>query len=68
MLFLFVEKEKGFERPLRKHAGGERWERASGGYSDLSEWQRSERDDGVFAKDIRREPQQDLFLGRGKIH
>ena len=32
---------------------------AGGGSSDLSEWQRSARDDGGYAEDIRRAPQQD---------
>ena len=34
---------------------------ACGGYSDLSEWQRSARDAGVHAKDIRRAPQQGTY-------
>jgi len=34
---------------------------AGGGKSELSEWQRSARDEGVRAEDIRRAPQQ----GRG---
>ena len=33
--------------------------RYRGGSSDLSEWQRSARDEGGYAEDIRREPQQD---------
>ena len=32
---------------------------ASGGRSDLSEWQRSARDEGQMTEDIRWEPQQD---------
>ena len=32
---------------------------AGGRYSDLSEWQRSARDEGGYAEDIRRVPQQD---------
>ena len=32
---------------------------AGGGRIDLSEWQRSARDEGGYAEDIRREPQQD---------
>ena len=39
---------------------------ACGGRSDLSEWQRSTRDEGVRAKDIRRAPQQDI--GRREAH
>ena len=32
---------------------------ASGGRSELSEWQRSARDDGGYAEDNRRAPQQE---------
>ncbi len=34
---------------------------AGGGKSDLSEWPRSARDEGVRAKDIRRAPQQGIL-------
>ena len=38
---------------------------ASGGESDLSEWQRSARDEGGNAKDIRRAPQQEKVAAEG---
>ena len=34
---------------------------AGGRYSDPSEWQRSARDEGIRAEDIRRAPQQDVI-------
>ena len=40
---------------------------ACGGESDLSEWQRSARDAGVRAKDIRRAPQQEDSLDLGAV-
>ena len=40
---------------------------ACGGESDLSEWQRSARDAGVRAKDIRRAPQQEDSLDLGTV-
>ena len=38
---------------------------AGGGRSDLSEWQRSARDEGGNAKDIRRAPQQEKVAAEG---
>ena len=40
---------------------------ACGGKSDLSEWQRSARDDGGNAEDIRRAPQQEDSLDLGVV-
>ena len=51
---------------LRNLPRGSEGSAACGRYSDPSEWQRSARDEGGYAEDIRRVPQQEsgLFVGQ----